>query len=470
MAQEMPSRQMMPAAAAPLLLAGSSSARAARPRPARTPPGRPANGGARARRCVPPTEGSGALRARRRLLLTRPRRWGFSTPAAGGSRTCPGRCALARGAGRGCGDLRAGAGTLVLPKLKFLCAYARALRRAERAAVARGGSPPLIEGSLRSVASHGASSCPAPTSSAVTFSTCSPRNNAQAPSLMLASHFQPTQAFFPTGSALTPSAPIFAAPLFTRHPRRDSAAATKAGSCTRKVGTGGGQAGGKRLPRSVTVRATQENNATAALKASRQTGSRSSAHAPPASSLPLFFLPGGSGALCGWRSGAIARRRGRRWRCGAASIALPAGSWPCAAPACSSARSAPSPPPSGWGPTGSSCSARYPRPAPLGSSWGPRRRRAAGASRWALRVAALGSRRAPAGPCRGDRVARGPCRANPGLPADPSEPRRALPCWCGAGAAAALRLLRFRFGLSGLFRGTKAGRIAGVNWQWFAMR
>lgn len=116
--------------------------------------------------------------------------------------------------------------------------------------------------------------------------------------------------------------------------------------------------------------------------------------------LPFLSLPGGSGALCGWRSGATARRRGRRWRCGAASTALPAGSWPCAAPACSSARSAPSPPPSGWRPTGSSCCARYLRPAPLGSSRGPRRRRAAGAARRALRVAALGSRRAPAGPCR----------------------------------------------------------------------
>lgn len=65
------------------------------------------------------------------------------------------------------------------------------------------------------------------------------------------------------------------------------------------------------------------------------------------------------GAPLAWRSGRSARPRGSPWRCGAGSTAPPAGSWRCAGPVCSSAPSAPSPPPSGWRPTASSCSARY---------------------------------------------------------------------------------------------------------------
>lgn len=173
--------------------------------------------------------------------------------------------------------------------------------------------------------------------------------------------------------------------------------------------------------------------------------------------LPFLSLPGGSGALCGWRSGATARRRGRRWRCGAASTALPAGSWPCAAPACSSARSAPSPPPSGWRPTGSSCCARYLRPAP---------------PRSALRGApgGEGRRAPPGGPCASLRSGPGGRRPGPagaapsksGLSAGPAEPGCAPLELRGA-----LRLPRFGF-LNGLSHGTTAGREAGVNWRWFA--
>lgn len=80
-------------------------------------------------------------------------------------------------------------------------------------------------------------------------------------------------------------------------------------------------------------------------------------------SLPSAQTPpaGGLGPACpAWRrSAGSARPPGRPSRCGAASTARPAGSWRCAAPACSCARSAPPPPPSGWRPTGSSRSARY---------------------------------------------------------------------------------------------------------------
>lgn len=138
MTQEMPNRRMMPTAAAPLLLAGSSSARAAGPRPARTPPGRPANGGARARRCVPPTEQRGALRATRAAngYASRARPAGvFPLPPRGTRAPAPGgaageggtaggasacrlrRRASAPGAARRRGDPRAGAGASVSPKL-----------------------------------------------------------------------------------------------------------------------------------------------------------------------------------------------------------------------------------------------------------------------------------------------------------------------------------------------------------------
>lgn len=82
---------------------------------------------------------------------------------------------------------------------------------------------------------------------------------------------------------------------------------------------------------------------------------------PPLGSGPSRGRPGGPGPACpAWRrSAGSARPRGCRSRCGSASTARPAGSWRCAAPACSCAPSAPPPPPSGWRPTGSSQSARY---------------------------------------------------------------------------------------------------------------
>lgn len=195
----MPNRRMMPTAAAPLLLAGSSSARAAGPRPARTPPGRPANGGARARRCVPPTEQRGALRATRAAngYASRARPAGvFPLPPRGTRAPAPGgaageggtaggasacrlrRRASAPGAARRRGDPRAGAGASVSPKLvqpgsdrrsSFYAQCVRFEKGPNERRRHRAGSPPLTEGiaaaggsSHRSVTSTAPAAAPRP--------------------------------------------------------------------------------------------------------------------------------------------------------------------------------------------------------------------------------------------------------------------------------------------------------------------
>lgn len=160
----------------------------------------------------------------------------------------------------------------------------------------------------------------------------------------------------------------------------------------------GSEEGAKRLPRSVPVRGTQKNNATGALTAT--------AAAPRArAARPFLSLPFPSRR----KRGAV-RMEERRYRSASgAPLALRCRQHSAScrelAVRCPrlQLRSLSAVTSAVWLAAYGLfvlCQVPPPRPAPLGSSRGPRRRRAAGAARRALRVAALGSRRAPAGPCR----------------------------------------------------------------------